>query len=352
MSADQETSSRAYPSDRLVDWLGRVFQSRGLDPQSAATAAGTLVRTNARGIETHGLTRVLVYVQKLGSGEVNAMAAPRLDKRHGLLHYYADGALGQSAGMAAVDAATASVRTRAAVTMIVHEVGHLAALGMFVLRAAEQGMIALLAQSTPPVMGLIGSRGAAIGNNPLAFASPVPDGPPLVFDIAASGVARGNVVMAARAGRPIPEGWAIDEEGRPTTDAEAALRGAMLPMAGHKGIGLAMMVECLAGSLSGAKPAAMTGAKAGSAPSRVGAFLTVINPELALGREAYLDSVRGWIGHYKTVSGADGRYPGERAAQLEAERRRSGIPLPPETVSDLARTGEICSVPFDVEPIR
>jgi LDH2 family malate/lactate/ureidoglycolate dehydrogenase len=338
-----------YSYDALIVWLQQVFAACGLASDAAKTAAATLVRTNARGIDTHGVTRVLVYVQKLKSGEINAAARPRLDDRHGVLHYHADGALGQSAGVAAVDAAVHAAGRQASVTMVVHEIGHLAALGMFVLRAAEAGMLALLTQSTPPVMGLAGAKGAAIGNNPLAFASPVAGLPPLVFDMAASGVARGNVVMAARAKRAIPEGWAIDEEGRPTTDADAALRGAMLPVAGHKGIGLAMMVECLAGSLSGAKPASMTGAKAGSAPARVGAFLTVINPELTTGRAAYDESMSAWIAQYKAASGADGRYPGERAAQLETERRRDGIPLPPETIADLVKVGEMCGVAFTAE---
>lgn len=209
-------------------------------------------------------------------------------------------------------------------------------------------MIAFVTQSTPPVMALPGSRGAAIGNNPIAFATPVSDGPPLVFDMAASGVARGNVLAAKREGRPIPEGWAIDEQGRPTTDPEAALRGAMLPMAGHKGIGLAMMVECLAGSLSGAKPPAMAGAKPGSAPSRVGAFLFVANPELVAERNAFDAHVAGWIATYKKASGAEGRYPGERAAGLERKRMTEGIPLDPSVVAELKQVGELTGAPFDV----
>ena len=348
----RDTGRALYPHGPLTEWLARVFAACGVPVADAATAAGLLVRTNARGVETHGLTRVLVYVEKLRSGELSAGATLRLEDRHGVLHAHADGALGQACGIAIVDAAVERARTAGIVTVIVHEIGHLAALGQFVLRAAEAGMIGFITQSTPPVMALPGSRGAAIGNNPLAYASPVPDGPPLVFDMAASGVARGAVLLAAKQGRTLPEGWAIDEEGNPTTDPQAALRGAMLPMAGHKGIGLAMMVESLAGSLSGAKPPAMTGAKPGSAPSRVGAFLMVINPDLVAGRDAYAAHMAGWIATYRAASGEQGRYPGERAAALEAERYAAGIPLPPATVADLARVGEMTGVPFDVEPAR
>ena len=164
--------------------------------------------------------------------------------------------------------------------------------------------------------------------------------------MAASGVARGNVLAAKREGRPIPEGWAIDEEGRPTTDADAALRGAMLPMAGHKGIALAMMVECLAGSLSGAKPPAMAGAKPGSAPSRVGAFLFVANPGLVTEPGAFDAHVAGWIATYKKASVAEGRYPGERASETEKKRMAEGIPLGAGVIAELKKVGELSGVPF------
>ena len=340
-----------YPASALSAWLGRAFAGTGVEPEAALGAARVLVRTNARGIETHGVARALVYVQKLKTGELNPRPQVRYEERHGVLHCHADAGLGQIVGMAAVDAALARAATAGFVPLVLHDVGHLAALGMFALRAAEAGMVAFVTQSTPPVMALPGSQGAAIGNNPIAFASPVAGRPPLVFDMAASGVARGNVLAARRENRPIPEGWAIDQQGRPTTDAEAALRGAMLPMAGYKGIGLAMMVECLAGSLAGATPPAMAGAKPGSAPSRVGAFLFVANPGLVAGQSAYDAHLAGWIATYKKATGSSGRYPGERAAGLEQKRMAEGIPLAASVVAELRQVGELTGTPFDLAAI-
>ncbi len=343
--------SARYDSQALTGWVASAFAACGVEAQAAETAARVLVRTNLRGVDTHGLARVPVYVQKLKSGELNARPNVRYEDRSGVMHCHADSGLGQVVAIQAMDAAIERAARAGFVAGLLHDVGHLAALGMFALRAAEAGMIGLVAQSTPPLMGLPGSRGAAIGNNPLAFASPVPGGPPLVFDIAASAVARGNVLAAARDGRDIPEGWAIDGEGRPTTDAKAALAGAMLPMAGHKGIGLAMMVECLAGSLTGATPASVTGANPGSAPARVGAFLLVANPALITTRAAYDEHMADWIGHYRKATGAEGRYPGERAAKLEAERSACGIPLGPALVAELRKVGEACAAPFEAEPL-
>lgn len=343
--------SARYAGAALTGWLARAFGSCGLGPEDAALAARVLVRTNARGIDTHGIARTLVYVQKLQAGELNPRPVVRYEERHGVVHCHADSGLGQVVATQAVEHAVRRAATSGFVPMVLHDVGHLAALGMFALQAAEAGMIAFVAQSTPPIMALPGSRGAAIGNNPLAFASPAPEGPPLVFDIAASGVARGNVLAAAREGREIPAGWAIDAEGNPTTDPKAALAGAMLPMAGHKGIGLAMMVECLAGSLSGSRPAAVTGAMPGSAPAKVGAFVFVANTELVAGRESYLSHMAAWLATYAAASGPEGRYPGQRAARLEAERGRDGISLTAGVIGDLRKVGELTGALFDVEPL-
>ena len=344
-------ATRTYAAGPLAGWLGGAFIACGLETEAAALAARVLVRTNARGVETHGVSRALVYAQKLKSGELSARPDVRYEDRHGTLHCHAGRGLGQVVAIGAVREAVRRAAGTGFVPVIIHDVGHLAALGLFALEAAEAGMIAIVAQSTPPLMALPGSKGAAIGNNPLAFASPVPGGAPLVFDIAASGVARGNVLAAAREQREIPPGWAIDAEGHPTTDAKAALAGAMLPMAGHKGIGLAMMVQCLAGSLSGALPAAVTGSTPGSAPSSVGAFLLVANPDLVAGRAAYETHMAGWLDAYRRASGPGGRYPGERAARLEAERMRNGIPLTDGVVAELRRLGGTTGVPFVQEPL-
>src|SRR5262249_39177600 len=148
---------------------------------------------------------------------------------------------------------------------------------------AREGMVALFCQETPPLMALPGSSRASIGNNPIAFAAPVAGGAPLVFDIATSIVSRGAILQLGRDKKPVPEGWALGTDGQPTIDPVEALKGAVLPIAGHKGIGLAMMVQVLAGSLTGSRTAESAksfGAK--SSAGNVGAFLVVINPDLVV----------------------------------------------------------------------
>lgn len=334
-----------YPFEQLSGWLAEIFAACGLEARPAETAAELLVRTEARGITTHGLVRAPIYARRLREGALNPKARPRFDERSGVVHCYGDGGLGQVVCAAAVDDALARSGETAVVVTMLHDLGHMAALGVFALRAAEAGRLCVLMQSTPAVMALPGARRPAIGNNPIAFATPVADGPPLVFDMAASAVARGNLLAAARAGRPIPDDWALDSEGRPTSDAEAALGGMLLPAAGHKGIGLAMMVECLAGSLTGTVPISGRG-RSVVAPSRVGGFLLVLDPGMIVGEDTYARHLHDWIAGYKDATGDDARYPGERAAEREAVAHTRGIELSHETVEELRDLGELVDVPF------
>jgi LDH2 family malate/lactate/ureidoglycolate dehydrogenase len=343
-----------YHGEELARWTADVFQAAGAARPDAEETARVLVRTNLRGVDTHGVARVLMYVEKVRSGEVNARAKPVSDLRDGVLHFDGDGGLGQSVGMHAVREAIARASEQPVVVCLIRRSGHLAALGQFVLEAAERGMVALMCQETPPLMALRGSGRPAIGNNPIAFAAPVRDGPPIVFDMATSVVARGNVLQAVKDGREqLPEGWAIGPDGEPTVDPQLALKGAMLPIADHKGVGLAMMVQVLAGSLTAsatAQSAASHGAM--SSAGNVSAFLMVINPDLAVGRDLFDNHMADWIATYRAASGSGSRYPGQRAAETELARVRDGVPLPPSIVADLRKVGDLAGRPFDLKTIR
>lgn len=342
---------RYYCSTNTAAWMTDAFVRCGLTHDAAAAAARLLVRTSLRGIDTHGVARVPAYIQQLRSGMTRTDATPRTSNRGGFLHCDGDGGLGQLVASCAMEAAVRQARDAAMVACTVSNSGHMGALGLYALQASEQGLIAFICQRTPPIMALPGATARAIGNNPLAYSFPVPGRVPLVFDMASSEVARGRVMAAARTGASsIPAGWAIDQAGTPTTDPLAALAGAMLPMSGHKGIGLAMLVECLAGSLCGVERDADEAALPGGG-ARASAFLLVINPERVCGREAFERQVEGWIDHYLAASGAGARYPGERQARCEAERLASGLPLDAVLVGQLREAGALVGKPFDLEPM-
>jgi len=339
-----------FQPEDLQDWTSSVFQALDVGKKDADLAARLLIRTNLRGIDTHGISRVSGYVEKLRSGELNARPRVEMSFRDGMLFLDGDGALGQAVGMRAVEETVSRAAEPGIVTCFIRRSGHLAAIGQFVLEAAERGMVAVICQETPPLMALRGSSRPAIGNNPIAFACPVKDRPPLVFDMATSVVARGHLIQAISDGKKIiPDGWAIGPDGKETADPQRALEGAMLPVANHKGIGLAMMVQVLAGSLTGsmtADSAASHGAT--SSAGNVSAFLMVMNPARIVGRDEFDSHVERWISTYLSASGAQSRYPGQRAAEYEAKRRVAGIPIPFSTLGQLEKVGTSVGVPFDL----
>lgn len=191
---------------------------------------------------------------------------------------------------------------------------------------------------------LMSPRTARIGNNPIAFAAPRPDGPPFVVDFAMSNVARGKIHVVVRDGLPIPAGWAIDAQGAPTTDPMAALAGSLLPAAGHKGLAPAMIVEVLAGALTGARPLLSEG----GAPGRVGAFGSCSIrwrwPDKRPSARACAHGPLIIIDY--SAAGAHGRIPGERAAELRAAAKLNGIEIEDALLALLVELGATAGAPF------
>jgi LDH2 family malate/lactate/ureidoglycolate dehydrogenase len=257
--------------------------------------------------------------------------------------------MGHVVGPHAVQLARKALESCATVLVAVQDCGHLGALGMHALLGAEAGYFCLVGQRTPPLLAMEGFRGAAIGHNPIAFACPVPEAPPLVFDIACSVAARGHILVAARDGRDIPEGWALDAQGRPTTDANAALEGSLLPMGGHKGMGIAMMVECLAGALAATaaslEPSANRVPTAGAIGGQ-GAFLWMVDPRRFVDSDLFTASMTQWIDRYRASGGDAAHLPGRRGALLEASCRERGLPLAPALLAELQALGKRRGISF------
>ena len=314
-----------------------------------AAAAKLIVRSDMRGRTTHGVARLASYVEMMNQGLLNPRPKMSHETRGGAIVFAADGALGHVAAPKIIELALAALKNPASVLVVVREIGHLGSLGIHALAAAEAGAFCMVGQQAPPVMAMRGFTRAALGNNPIAFACPMPNADPLVFDMACSEAARGHILLAAREGRAIPENWAVDEAGESTTDPQRALRGALLPAGGHKGMGIAMLVEVVAAAL-GANAASMARprpqAREGGGSSRVGAFFWFVDPG-AFGSRALFDSYMAqWTGFY-LASGPDaGRLPGQRAAELERVALATGIVLSDATVRELRMLGDNLGVPF------
>jgi LDH2 family malate/lactate/ureidoglycolate dehydrogenase len=338
-----------WNTDSLARWTAAVFESCGVAPDHASEAAAALVRSELRGYKTHGLTRVPSYVERLRAGDFNPCPEMSHKPFPGGIVLDADGAMGQIAGPRAVQLGLEALQSSASVLVAVQSCGHLGALGIPALLAAEAGAFCMVGQRTPPVLGMEGFARAAIGHNPIAFGCPLPGAAPIVFDVACSVAARGHILLAAREGKPIPEGWALDADGHPTTDAQRALEGSLLPTGGHKGIGIAMMVECLAGAMAATadslSPARNTVTGAG-AVGRQGGFVWLVKPDAFAGKELFADYMAQWTGNYLAAGGADARLPGHRGEALEREGREQGIALPDAVVRELDALGRELGIPL------
>ena len=314
----------------------RALAAAGANPAMARLTAAALVGAEAEGQGGHGLSRVAMYAGFLREGRADGGAIPRITAQRG-------GAALVDAGNGLAYPALALAEAEAEARAAAHGVSfiaitnshHAGAMGLPVRRLAERGLVALAFTNSPYAMPVPGGRRPLLGTNPVAAAFPRRDGPPLVVDLALSEVARGKIMVAAKEGRPIPEGWTLDAAGHPTTDAKAALDGALLAMGGTKGAALALVVELLCVSLG----AAAFGFEADSffAPSanppRLGHAILAVDPGALAGHAAYLDRVEALIAAMLADAGV--RLPGARRDALRAAALEQGIAIPRPVLDQL-----------------
>ncbi|MFE1600468.1 Ldh family oxidoreductase [Methylobacterium sp. ID0610] len=298
----------------------------GARPEAAASTARALVAAEADGLKGHGLARLPAYAAQLRSGKVAGAAVPSLTRpRPGLLAVDAAHGFAYPALDLAVAALPAPARAQGIAAAGIRRSHHCGAAGQPVEALADRGLVALLFANTPAAMAPWGGTAAVFGTNPVAFACPLPARPPIVVDLSLSKVARGAIMAARQRGEPIPEGWALDAAGRPTTDPAAALAGTMVPLGDAKGTALALMVELLAAGLTGGRYAAEASSflDAEGGPPGTGQLLLAIDPEAfgpgALPRFADLAAA---------IEGQAGaRLPGARRLALRARAAAAGIDL-------------------------
>jgi len=249
-----------------------------------------------------------------------------IDARHGFAFPAFDLAIARLPEMAGANGIAAAGFTRS---------HHFGVAGRHVERLAEANLVALAFGNTPKAMAPWGGRQPLFGTNPIAFAVPQRAKPPMVVDMALSQVARGKILTAAQKGEAIPAGWAVDEHGQPTTDAAAALKGALQPIGGAKGAALALMVEVLAVALTGAKFGfeASSFFDADGPPPGVGQFLVVIDPGAFGGADVFADRIAALAGMIE--ADGDARLPGSRRIALREKAQREGVTVDSKLLADV-----------------
>ncbi|WP_428929136.1 Ldh family oxidoreductase [Marinibacterium sp. SX1] len=321
--------------DRAGALAAAAFRAAGVAGPMADDAGRALALAEAMGIPTHGLARVDGYRKRLAAGGMNPAA--RITTRvaaPGLVRVNGEDGLGPAVATAALRAAMEAARTTGLAAAFCHRSTHFAAAAPYCLTAAEAGFASIILSSAAPSVAPPGGLAPRFGTNPMAFGMPGPAGRHVIFDTALSVASRSRIRRAAGAGQPIPEGWATDRQGRPTTDAAAALDGLLQPLAGAKGYGLALVVDLFAGLLSGA---AMLSDIADperdpARPQDLGQMLLVIDTARLMPR----DGLDGRMDHFAALiadtPAADPahpvRLPGARALAALARARSHGLSLP------------------------
>lgn len=315
--------------------VAAALVSNRTDPANAASVARALVAAEADGQGGHGLGRVASYAAQARVGKVDGFAAPTasvtapaaimIDAANGFAYPALD---------LACDAIVPVARTQGVAAVGIRRSHHCGAAGLVVERLAGEGLVALLFANTPQAIAPWGGRRGLFGTNPIAFAAPLPAAPPLVVDLSLSKVARGRILAAKQKGEAIPEGWALDAEGRPTTDPAAALEGTMLPLGDAKGTALALMVEILAAGLTGATFAAEATSflDAQGGPPRTGQLIVAIDPNAFGGP--------GAVAHVGTLAAAieaepGARLPGRRRLALRAKAAADGLVVASRLADDI-----------------
>lgn len=321
-----------------VDLLARrVLTRHGLRGDHVDAVARTIIAGERDGCASHGVYRLLVAVNTLKSGKVDPAVEPVITRpAPGLVRADAGGGFAQLAIERALPVLVDSARTNGIAALAVNRCIHFAALWPEVEMLIAHGLVALATTPSHAWVAPAGGSRPLFGTNPIAFGWPRPDAAPFVFDFATSAAARGEIELHRRAGKPIPPGWGIDADGHPTTDAQAALDGAMLTWGGYKGSALSTMVELIAGPLIGDLTSADSiawDAGAGASPYG-GELIVAIDPAGFLGAAAAEHLARAET-LFDAIAAQGARLPG---ARRHANRKLSvaeGVRVPAALYRDI-----------------
>jgi len=335
-------------SARELTELGvSIFLAAGATADNAAGVVRSLVGANLAGHDSHGVIRIPSYVEEIGRGRLDPIAKPSVENETGSTAIV-DGAatFGQLGARLTAETAARKARDVGLAAAAAYRCHHTGRIGEWAELGAELGMITMAAASGargPRQVAPFGGRVAALGTNPIAWAVPrAGNRPPILLDFATSAAAQGKLMVARAKQEPVPAGWILDADGRPSTDVEDFYNGGvLLPFAGHKGYALSIIVELLAVGLSG-------GPRAPATERGACLFVTCIDPAAFRPADEFVQTVEQVADRLKRVPPAEGfgevLVPGEPEARSGAERTRDGIPLPDATWEAIASTARSLDV--------
>jgi (2R)-3-sulfolactate dehydrogenase (NADP+) len=334
--------SERLAAPELERLMVAALRASGASGAMALATAKALVAAELEGLASHGASRIPQYCGHLRVGRATGSAVPVV-AREAKAACLVDAKQGLAFEACALAVREVIERARASGVAFasVANSNHFGVAAYHVEPIAAAGLVGLAFGNSPAAMPAWGGKRALFGTNPIAAIFPRRNAPPLVIDLSLSEVARGKIMVAAREGKPIPPGWALDREGKPTTDAKAALEGSMLPAGGVKGAMLALTVELLVCALSGSA----FGFESDSffveegRPTRIGQAFLAIDPAALAGREVFLERVETLVA--AMAMDKEVRLPGDRRRANREKALREGIAVAPDLLGKIrALAGE------------
>lgn len=333
-------------AENLESFMSALFEQTDMSREDAAYCALCLVQTNLWGIDSHGVLRAPIYIERLRSKAMNP--APNVKKVRGfgaLEVLDGDDGMGFIVGRAAMTRAIELAEQHGISAVGVNRSNHFGAAALFARMATDRGLIGMVMTNVIPNIVAPGGSKPITGNNPIAFGVPTFREFPFMLDISLSTVAGGKLLLASKKGERIPLDWATDKDGRPTDDPDLAFAGFLLPVGGHKGLGLSYVVDILSGLITGGvfQHEMKSMYKHRDEPSLTSHFMIVINPLAIMSREEMEERMANF---YQTIKASpmwdDSRemmLPGEIEHRTAVSRQANGIPLPVNLYNDLVSLG-------------
>jgi len=326
----------------LEELTARALEGLGVARPDAQGAARILVLGDLFGHHTHGVSRMESHGERLAIGGIDAKAKILVEKvAPGIAKVDGANGVGPAVGMKALRAALDAARETGIGIAFARNSNHFGACGPYCYIAAQEGFASIVGSNATPTIAPTGGRETKAGNNPLAIGVPRPGADPVILDMAMSVAARAKIRDALKAGRPIPDTWATDKDGKPTTDPRAAIDGFLLPFGGYKGYGLALMVDLFAGVLSGAEYLTRVNSwiDRPNLPQKIGHFLVAIDTARLGAPEHLAERVADFAAIVHETVPADPavpvRLPGESEMRNMKRQQRDGIDVDPALVAKL-----------------
>ncbi len=334
---------------KLKNFARAVFSSVGMSCKDAETVAEVLVWANLRGIDSHGVLRLPLYLNYLETGAFNP--SPNicvLKETSATMLIDADQALGPTVTKMAMSRAISKAKKTGVCWVVIRRTSHQGAMGYYALMAAERDMIGFVSVSGPPNMVPHGAKIPGVHNSPIAIGVPTNLRRPLVLDMATSVVAGGKIDLAVDKGQPIPLGWLLDEDGNPTTNPEA--RSRLVPMGGPKGSGLALLLECMSSVIAGNPILALAlqgkDVLSGSQNSTIAAIDISAFTDVKMYKENVDRTIEGIKRLPSVETGGEVLVPGEIEDQIYKDRVKNGVPLPQGTLENLYDVAKQLNLPL------